>query len=144
MSKREKLLVVDDDVDLVATLRLVLEHDGYTVLAAHDAETGLATASAERPDLILLDVMMPNATEGFRFIWKLRERGEPYFKDVPIVMLTAIKERTGLRFYPESKDGPFKTGEPVPIQDFIDKPVDPAQLLERVQAALTAAWRSRK
>lgn len=141
MTKREKLLLVDDDIDLVATLRLILEKNGYTVVAAHDADSGLAKAVAERPDLILLDVMMPSATEGFRFIWKLRERGEPYFQSVPVIMLTAIQERTGLRFYPETSDGPFKAGERVPVQDFLDKPIDPAQLLERVQAVLTAAWR---
>ncbi|MFI5167499.1 MAG: PleD family two-component system response regulator [Thermoanaerobaculales bacterium] len=141
MSKREKLLLVDDDIDLVAALRLILEKDGYTVVAAHDAESGLARADAERPDLILLDVMMPNATEGFRFIWKLRAGPEPYFQRVPIIMLTAIQERTGLRFYPETSDGPFKAGEPVPVQDFLDKPIDPAKLLDRVQSVLTAAWR---
>jgi len=142
MSKREKLLLVDDDLDLVATLRLVLEKEGYAVVAAHDAESGLAKARTERPDLILLDVMMPNATEGFRFIWKLREVVEPYFQRVPVIMLTAIKERTGLQFYPETKDGTFKAGERVPVQDFLDKPIDPAQLLRRVQTVLTDAWRS--
>jgi len=141
MSKREKLLLVDDDLDLVETLRIVLEKDGYTVVAAHDAESGLAKADAERPDLILLDVMMPSAMEGFWFIWKLRERGEPYFASVPVIMLTAMGEGTGMRFYPQTAEGPFKAGEPVPVQDFLDKPVDPAKLLARVQAVLSAAWR---
>jgi len=141
MAKREKILLVDDDVDLVKALRLVLEKNGYTVVVAHDAESGLTKADAERPDLILLDVMMPDSTEGFGYIWKLRQRGEPYFHDVPIIMLTAIQERTGLLFYPESAAGTFKAGERVPVQAFLDKPIDPARLLKSVQEVLTAAWR---
>ena len=141
MAKREKLLLVDDDVDLVDALRLVLENNGYTVVVAHDAESGLTKADAERPDLILLDVMMPDSTEGFGYIWKLRQRGEPYFQNVPIIMLTAIQERTGLLFYPESAAGTFKAGERVPVQAFLDKPIDPARLLKSVQEVLTAAWR---
>jgi len=141
MTTAEKILLVDDDVDLVETLRTVLEAAGYRVVAAHDAEQGYAQVGAERPDLILLDVMMPAATEGFRLIWQLRNRPEQYFRTVPIIMLTAIHERTGLRFYPESVDGAFKEGEHVPVQDFLDKPVEPALLLEKVRAALTAAWR---
>jgi CheY-like chemotaxis protein len=141
MAKREKILLVDDDVDLVDALRLVLENNGYTVVVAQDAESGLTKADAERPDLILLDVMMPDSTEGFGYIWKLRQRGEPYFQNVPIIMLTAIQERTGLLFYPESAEGTFKAGERVPVQEFLDKPIDPARLLKSVQEVLTAAWR---
>ena len=141
MAKREKILLVDDDVDLVDALRLVLENNGYTVVVAQDAESGLTKADAERPDLILLDVMMPDSTEGFGYIWKLRQRGEPYFQNVPIIMLTAIQERPGLLFYPESADGTFKAGERVPVQEFLDKPIDPARLLKSVQEVLTAAWR---
>jgi len=141
MTTAEKILVVDDDVDLVETLRTVLEANGYRVATANSAEQGYAQVDAERPDLILLDVMMPAATEGFRLIWQLRNRPEPYFRTVPIIMLTAIHEKTGLRFYPESSDGTFKEGEHVPVQDFLDKPVESARLLEKVRAALTAAWR---
>jgi CheY-like chemotaxis protein len=105
MSKPVTILVVDDDRDLVATLRLVLEGAGYRVVSAPDAVLGMATAADEHPDLILLDIMMPNATEGFHFVWKLRRREEPYFQKVPIVVLSAIHETTDLRFYPDSGDG---------------------------------------
>jgi len=141
MATREKILLVDDDVDLVETLGLVLENRGYVVVAAHDAQTGLTKADVERPDLILLDVMMPDSTEGFRFVWALRERGEPYFQNVPIIMLTAIQRETGLSFYPVGAGGTARGGEHLQVQGFLDKPIDPAQLLESVQAALTAAWR---
>jgi CheY-like chemotaxis protein len=132
MSEGAKVLLVDDDRDLVAALRLAFERKGYRVSAAHDAADGLRKAEEERPDLIVLDVMMPSATEGFHFVWALRRREEEYFRAVPIVVLTAIHERTDLRFYPDSGDGTYKAGEYLPVQEFMDKPVDPARLLRRV------------
>jgi CheY-like chemotaxis protein len=141
MTAKEKILLVDDDRDLVEALRAVLEGAGYAFSAAHDAVQGLAAAEAARPDLILLDIMMPSSTEGFQFIWQLRQRPDPYFQKVPVIMLSAIAERTGLRFYPESSGGDYPAGQSVPVQDFVDKPVDPAHLLDKVQRALTAAWR---
>ena len=141
MSKPVTILVVDDDRDLVVTLRMVLEGAGYRVVSAPDAVQGMATAADERPDLILLDIMMPNATEGFHFVWKLRRREEPYFQKVPIVVLSAIHETTDLRFYPDSGDGTYRAGEFLPIQDFVDKPLDPARLLERIGRVLVLAER---
>ena len=136
---RAKVLTIDDDRDLVEVLRLVLESGGYEVIAAHDGATGLALAQSEKPDVILLDVMMPSATEGFHLVWKLRQLEGEYFANVPVIMLTAIHERTDLRFYPESGDGTYKAGEYLPVQDFLDKPVDPKALLERVARALSAS-----
>ncbi len=136
MSERAKILVVDDDKDLVATLRLCLERKGYEVAAAYDAQEGLRRVEEFRPDLVLLDVMMPSATEGFHFVWKLRQTEGEYFRRVPVIMLTAIHEKTELRFYPDSRDGTYQAGEFLPVQDFVDKPVDPERLLVRVAQAL--------
>ena len=136
MSEATKILIVDDDKDLVAVLRIALESKGYRVVSAYDAPTGLATASDEQPDCIVLDVMMPNATEGFHFVWRLRQRDEPYYKNVPIIILTAIHDKTDLRFYPDSSDGTYQPGEYLPVQDFVDKPIDPETLLERIDRVL--------
>ena len=136
MSTQKKLLIVDDDRDLVATLRVVLETQGFGVVAAHDLESGLAALERERPALVLLDVMMPDATEGFHFVWRLRRREEEYFRQVPIIMLTAIHEKTDLRFYPDSGDGTYEAGEFLPVQDFVDKPVEPAVLVARIARLL--------
>jgi CheY-like chemotaxis protein len=136
---RAKILTVDDDRDLVETLRIVLESGGYETLAAYDAEAGLEKVQSERPDLILLDVMMPDATEGFHFVWKLRELEGEYFRSVPVIVLTAIHEKTELRFYPDSGNGTYRAGEYLPVQDFVDKPVDPNDLLERVERVLSAS-----
>lgn len=137
-----KILIVDDDKDLVAVLRIALENKGYRVTAAYDLTTGLQAAADHQPDCILLDVMMPNATEGFHFVWRLRQQDDLYFKQVPIIILTAIHERTDLRFYPDSADGTYQAGEFLPVQDFVDKPIDPALLLERIDRALRLAPRN--
>jgi CheY-like chemotaxis protein len=142
MSEVPKILVVDDDVDLVETIRLVLESKGYQVVGANDAQQALEKTASERPDLILLDIMMPHGTEGFHFVWKLRQQEEDYFRSVPIIVLSAIHEKTDLRFYPDSGDATYKAGEYLPVQDFVDKPVDPGQLLERVEKVL-AAWQKK-
>jgi len=136
MPSRAKILIVDDDKDLVVALRFALEREGYQVASAHDLTVGLEAASAERPDCIVLDIMMPHATEGFHFVWRLRQQDEAYFRNVPIIVLSAIHERTDLRFYPDSSDGTYQAGEFLPVQDFVDKPIDPALLLERIDRAL--------
>jgi CheY-like chemotaxis protein len=86
--------------------------------------------------------MMPTATEGFHFVWKLRNLEGDYFRTVPVIMLTAIHQRTELRFYPDSGDGTYKAGEYLPVQDFVDKPVDPKDLLARVERVLFASRKS--
>ncbi len=94
MSEGASILMVDDDKDLVAVLRIVLESQGYRVTAAHDLPSGLEAATTQRPDCILLDVMMPDATEGFHFVWQLRQQPEAYFQNVPILILSAIHRLT--------------------------------------------------
>jgi len=136
MSDGAKILVVDDDRDIVESMRLVLEHEGYEVLAAYNAEQAMELVRSERPDLILLDVMMPDRTEGFHFVWKLRGLGQKYFEDVPIIVLTAIHAKTALRFYPDSADGTYQAGEYLPVQDFVDKPIEPRSLVEKVRKTL--------
>jgi len=136
MENKTKILLVDDDQDLVDILTMVLERRGYEVVSANDASRGLAQTEAERPDLIVLDVMMPDATEGFHVVWDLRRREEAYFRDVPIIMLTAIHQSTPLRFYPDSGDGTYSAGEYLPVQGFVDKPVEPEALMKELDRVL--------
>jgi CheY-like chemotaxis protein len=134
-----KILIVEDDKDLVATLQVVLQKSGFEVVTAYDAPEGMAKAEAERPDLIVIDVMMPDSTEGFHLVWALRLREEEYFRTVPIVVMSAIHERTELRFYPESADGTYRSGEFLPVQSFIDKPVDPVAFVRELERQLGRA-----
>jgi CheY-like chemotaxis protein len=141
MGNGERILVIDDDKDLVETLRVLLEGNGYQVYTANEPQGGLSKAQEDRPGLILVDVMMPTGTEGFHFIWNLRNLPEEYFRNVPIIVLTAIHEKTSLRFYPDSGDGTYQAGEYLPVQDFVDKPIDPNQLLARIKRVLAASRR---
>ena len=137
MDRDVKILVVEDDQDQADALKIVLEAEGYDTLHALDAPRGLALARAERPDLILLDVMMPTGTEGFHFVWDLRKDPDPAVKGVPIIVMTAIHEKTKLRFYPDQADPEYQPGEYLPVQAFLDKPVKSEALLSEVKAALT-------
>ena len=141
MTPKEKILVVDDDGDLREVLRIVLEEAGYQVVLARDAREGLGLAEGERPDLILLDVMMPEGTEGFHLVWTLRNRDEPFLRELPIVMLTAIHQKTALRFYPDASDGTYQAGEYLPVQGFVDKPVEPVAMLNEIRRVLSAEGR---
>lgn len=136
MAKTAKVLVVDDDPDIVETLRLVLESANYEVEGAGSPEQAFEKLKTFVPDIILLDVMMPDGTEGFHFVWKLRNEYPPELAQIPIVILSAIHETTKLRFYPEQTDGTYTPGEFLPVQGFIDKPAEPATLLKRIEQVL--------
>lgn len=90
MSDGAKILIVDDDKDLVAAFRVALESKGYQVTSAYDLPSGLEATSAQRPDCIVLDIMMPHATEGFHFVWRLRQQREAYFQNVPVIVLLIL------------------------------------------------------
>jgi len=100
----KKVLIIDDDFDLVEAMRITLEAAGFEVIDAQDGEKGLALIRTEAPDLVLLDVMMSAMDEGFHVAYRIRE--EPAIKDTPIVMLTAVGNQTGFQFDP-SKDADF-------------------------------------
>ena len=135
-----KVMVVDDDPDVVEILRLVLETAGYEVASASSAPQGLEKVQEFCPDVVLLDVMMPDGTEGFQFVWKLRNEFPPELADTPIIVLSAIHETTKLRFYPDKSDGTYRSGEFLPVQGFIDKPAEPEMLLKRIEQVLQM-WR---
>jgi two-component system KDP operon response regulator KdpE len=116
---RNTVLVVDDDQRLRRLLRLNLEKERYRVVTAEDGPTGLEMAELEPPDLILLDVMMPEM-DGFTFLQRLRT-----FSDVPVLILTAkAEEQDTVR------------GLDLGADDYLTKPFSPAELLARVRAAL--------
>ena len=139
MTRDTKILVVDDDRDLRDVLRIVLEDAGYQVVMAETGPKGLEMAERERPDLLLLDVMMPDGTEGFHVVWKLRNLQDPYFQGLPIIILTAIHQQTALRFYPDAGDGTYEAGEYLPVQGFVDKPIEPPALLKEIHRVMTAS-----
>jgi len=130
MSKR--ILVVDDDPDTVEVIRLTLESAGYEVVSAANGEEGLRRVVEEKPDLMILDVMMDTTTAGFHVSLKLRspEPDSPYaaFRKMPILMLTAIHTTTPLRFAPDA--------DYLPVDEFVEKPISPESLLQKVEKLL--------
>lgn len=136
MPEPAKILVVDDDPDIVESLRLVLESAGYDVDTALTTQEAFSKVESYHPDLILLDIMMPDGTEGFHFVWKLRNQYPEQEANIPILVLSAIHHTTQLRFYPEQSDGTYEPGEFLPVQGFIDKPVEPSVLLEKIKSVL--------
>ena len=129
-----KILIIDDDPDIVEAMRMPLESNSYDVITASSGKEGLQKTKEEVPDLIILDVMMETDTEGFHVAYKLRsEEPDSEFKeyrDIPILMITAISSKTGMKFSPE-EDETF-----LPVDDYIEKPIQPKDLLEKVSKFL--------
>jgi CheY-like chemotaxis protein len=125
---KKKILVVDDDVDLVEAMRIILENAGFDVIDALDGTAGLQKARSEKPDLIILDVMMDAQDEGFHVAYQLRS--EPGTRDVPIIMLSAVTQQTGYKF-DARHDADF-----LPVSEFIEKPIEPRRLVDKVRQHL--------
>ena len=125
-----KILVIEDDADMVTAIRMPLEANDYEVFAAATGEEGLQKVKEVEPDLIILDVMMETTTAGFQVSLQLRNPDEDSeyaaYRHIPILMLTAIHTTTSLRFGPDEAY--------LPVDDFVDKPVDPDVLLKKVRA----------
>jgi CheY-like chemotaxis protein len=124
-----RILIIDDDPDITEAMSVVLENKGYEVASAADGSLGLAQVQAQRPDVIVLDVMMRTSQEGFEFARQLKGNAE--YKDIPILMLTAVKDKTGLDFKSTAGDESW-----LPVEAFLDKPVKPDVLLEKVASLI--------
>ena len=123
-----KILIIDDDPDIVTAVRLTLESAGHQIVSANSGKEGLGKVKVEHPDLIILDVMMETHTEGFQLALKLHSPDPAselkQFKDIPILLLTAIHSTTPMRYEPDI--------DYLPVQLFVDKPIDPDDLIKKV------------
>ena len=131
-----KILVVDDDAKIRKAVQLALETNGHEVRTASSKEEGEAAAVDYMPELMIVDVMMPEGTEGFHLVWKMRQMDDEALKNVPIIMVTGIHQTTHLRFYPDQTDGTYQPGEYLPVQGWLDKPVGVEQLLDTIGQVL--------
>ncbi len=127
MSDKKKILLVDDDPDFVEAVKVIVESGGYDVTVAYDGKEGLDAVGEEKPDLIVLDVMMPvmNGHEACNLLKKNPETAE-----IPIILLTAVAERVTTSTYTH-RDMLESEAE-----DYMPKPVEPAELLERIKSWL--------
>ncbi len=118
----KKILVVDDEVDLVETIRFPLEMEGFNVLVSYNGEDALNQARKEHPDLILLDLMLPRL-DGYK-VCRLLKFDERY-KDIPILMLTA-----------KTQEKDKLLGKETGADEYITKPFDIDELMKKVKAYL--------
>jgi len=126
MQGPRKVLVIDDEPDLVEMIRMALERV-FEVITAYNGKEGIAKARADRPDVIVLDVMMPEK-DGFTACRELKE--DPATASIPVIILTGVAEHFGRTKFHRMG------GMEIEADDFIPKPVDPNELLRRVTALL--------
>ena len=120
-----KILVIDDDPDILDAVVMILESQGYEVITARDGIEGLATLKAESPDLMILDLMMPKM-DGFAVCKELQDPRWAKYKNTPILILTSVREEASRRRYE------LETGLELDVDDYIEKPMSPDVLLQRV------------
>ena len=128
----KKILLVDDDRDLLVTLSQALKVNDFEVVEAYSAVEGLKKLLTEKPDLVVFDVMMETDTAGFEAVYQIRSKRDhsryKEVKDIPIIMLTAIDQVTNSRFS-LNEDSSFLPG----INDFLTKPIDIDELIEKIR-----------
>ena len=127
-----KILMIDDDADVTMAMQTLLEANGYQFFSARNSAEGLRRLKELEPDLIILDVMMDTATEGFQTALTLRSAAPDSeyaaYRDTPILMLTSVHDTTTLRFAPDD--------DYLPVDAFVDKSADPDEVLAQVRALL--------
>jgi len=131
MDTQPKVLIIEDDKDLVNSMRVIFESRNLDVRTAFNGKDGLAAIQAQKPDVIILDVMMATPTEGIDLAKHLKNRSE--YRMIPIVMVTGFPLEMAAM-------GPEKfvnaLGEDWPAAMFIEKPVDLEKLARTVQTIL--------
>ncbi len=121
-------------LDAVELIRITLEANNYDVFSAGNGTEGLKLVKEIRPDLIILDVMMDTATEGFQVSYQLRSKDPKSeyreFSQTPIIMMTGVSQKLHMKFSPE-QDGDY-----LPVDEFLEKPVRVDSLLEKIKKLL--------
>jgi len=130
MPKQTKILVIDDDLDVHTVVKKILEPKAYKVISAYDGFEGLRKVVEERPDLIILDVIMPGK-HGFEVVHELKtDEKYHFFSNIPVLMLTV---------YPEDREKmhlSMREGMMMEAEDYLQKPVDAKELVKRVEDLL--------
>ena len=130
MKRKAKILIVDDDADFVESTRIILESKPYDVIVAVNGDEGLRKAEEEKPDLILLDVIMP-VKDGFTAAEQLKK--DPKLAKIPVLMLTSFSTMGSGTEIARGR------GYSLEAEDYIDKPVSPENLLATVEKYLKKA-----
>ena len=129
MQKKARILIVDDDPDIVTAIGAVLEARNYEVIDAADGEECLAKLRDEKPDLMILDLLMPKM-DGFAVCMQLKDPRWAKYGNIPILILSSVREEASRRRYE------LETGLALDVDDYVEKPIEPAVLLERMERLL--------
>jgi CheY-like chemotaxis protein len=127
MQEKPSILIVDDDPDILDGILVILETQDYHLRTARDGVMCLELLAEEKPDLLILDLLMPRM-DGWGVIREVRS--QPQFSDMPIMVLTTVIEDASRRRYE------LETGVSMDIQAYIEKPAKPTQLLEQIEKHL--------
>lgn len=138
MSATKKILIIDDEPDARAFLRAIFEDEGYETMTASDGEEGLGAARETPPDLITLDLMMPNKS-GIKFFNEIRR--DEQLKEVPIVVVSGARQETGVDMKSYMETRPFQERKKDVAEGdiestpnaFLEKPVNPPELIAAVK-----------
>ena len=128
MSRKKRVLLVDDDVDFVDATQMLLEQEGYEVVTAYSGAAALEVVAKIELDLILMDVMMTSDTEGIEISRRIREL--PEARDVPVILMTGIRTALNLPHSLEPDE------DWLPVKAVLDKPVPPERLLAELRKHL--------
>ena len=131
MKRRQpKILLIDDDIDFVAATKAILESRPYRVITAYEGNEGIKKAREEKPDVIILDVIMPTKS-GFTVCEELKR--DPQLNKIPVLMLTSLSQRIS--------EVPLAVSEGLTLEaeDYVDKPVSPEELFNRVERLMKKA-----
>jgi DNA-binding response OmpR family regulator len=118
-----KIAIIDDDPDIIDASSLVLTSKGHEVITANNPDDGYKIVKENSPDLIILDVMMNEPDDGFFLAQKFRKNKIT----TPIIMYTSVSKSTGID---------YGVSEMVPVNEYVEKPISPAQLIEKVEKLL--------
>jgi len=125
----KKVLVVDDDPDILDAISMILETQGYQLVFAHDGTECLEKLALEKPDLLILDLLMPK-TDGFAVYKELQSPKWSKYRDMPVLILSSVREEASRRRYE------LETGKPLKPDEYIEKPILPGVLLDCVEKLL--------
>lgn len=130
-----KILVVDDDPDILEAISIILEANGYEVITARDGIDGLNKLKEEKPDLMILDLLMPKL-DGFGVCKELKDPRWSKYAHIPIIILSSVREEASRRRYE------LETGLQLDVDDYVEKPIEHTILLERVENILKKAGKA--
>jgi two-component system alkaline phosphatase synthesis response regulator PhoP len=124
-----KILVVDDDPEIREAISLILEANGYKVVTAQDGIDGLNKLKEDKPDLMILDLLMPRL-DGFGVCKELKDPRWAKYSRIPIIILSSVREDASKRRYE------LETGVQLDVADYVEKPIEHTVLLERIGKVL--------